>query len=86
MYYGPKEDEIKNDLKKGRGFLESKSGLSLDDLYELNNLEINRVSKAGLVGAVLHYLSYKSNNYPWQLLDLDEPSKIKTSYKGEFRP
>ncbi len=80
MYYGPKEDEIKKDLEKGRDFFKSKSELSLDDLYELNSLEINRVSKAALVGATLHYLSYESNNYPWQLLDLDEPSEIRTSF------
>jgi L-Ala-D/L-Glu epimerase len=80
VYYGPKENEIKTDLETGRDFLQSKNELTLEDLFEINSLTINRVSKAGLLGAVLHYLSYKNNTYPWQLLGLDEPSKIKTSF------
>ncbi len=80
VHYGPKEDEVKKDLEKGRGFLESKSEMSLDDLHDVNSLDINRVSKAGLLGAVLHYLSHRNNIFPWQLLELEEPSEIRTSF------
>lgn len=80
VHYGPKEDEIKKDLEIGRDFLESKNELSINDLYDVNSLDINRVSKASLLGAVLHYLSYKNNVFPWQLLELEEPSVIRTSF------
>lgn len=80
VYYGPKEDEIKNDLETGIDYFLSQNKLLPENLEEINGLDINRVSKAGLIGAVLHELSYKNKIYPWQIIGLEEPSKINTSY------
>lgn len=47
---------------------------------DINDLSINPVSKSALVGAALHKLSSEKGLFPWELLKLDEPGKIRTSY------
>jgi L-alanine-DL-glutamate epimerase-like enolase superfamily enzyme len=67
------------DLDKGGRFLAGKQDLSMSDLYDLDEMEINTVSKAALTAAGLHYISDKQQAYPWALMDLDEPGDIRTS-------
>jgi len=49
-------------------------------LHDLDNLEINSISKSALLTAALHYLSGAGNKYPWEILGLDTPGDIRTSF------
>ncbi len=49
-------------------------------LNEINALNINPVTKAGVVTSVLHKVSGEKKQYPWQVLGVDPPDKIRTSY------
>jgi len=60
--------------------IEASGQISASDLDELNEFDINPVSKAGLIGALLHKLSSAEKVYPWELLNLTEPADIRTSY------
>ena len=80
VHYGPSEKDIVADLGKGCKFLESTHESSLDGLMDVNCLDINPVSKAALMGAVLHRLSSLKSCYPWEILSLDRPAGIQTSY------
>lgn len=79
IYYGPSENEIMADVDKGIEHLQHLK-LSVTTLEELNELEINSISKAALTTVLLHYLSASENKYPWQILELDEPPQIITSF------
>lgn len=80
VYYGPDIEEIVDDLEEVVNQLRSLKSLAPSDLEDLNSMAINNVSKAGLMGAVLHYLSLSRNVYPWELQALEAPSMINTSY------
>lgn len=49
-------------------------------LSDVEGLDISREAKSALVAAGLHNLAYRSNRYPWQILSLDEPGEIQSSY------
>ncbi|MCX6827163.1 MAG: hypothetical protein NTV06_07865, partial [candidate division Zixibacteria bacterium] len=53
---------------------------SLSGLSELNLLDINSISKSALVTAGLHFLSGSMSKYPWEILKLQGPAPIVTSY------
>jgi len=80
VYYGPDENEIESDMEKGREFLESLNSLTINCLNEINALNLNTVSKSAIIGVVLNHLSKSNKAYPWQLLDLDKPARINTSF------
>ncbi len=80
VFYGPRKDEILSDLEKGAEYIRSRKRLSISDLKEISKMEINSISKAALVAGALHFISGTSLKYPWQILNLDEPHRICTSY------
>jgi L-alanine-DL-glutamate epimerase-like enolase superfamily enzyme len=43
-------------------------------------MDINPSSKTAMIGAVLHKLSGDKQQYPWVLLGLQEPKKIRSSF------
>ncbi len=49
-------------------------------MHDINQLEINPVSKSALLTAALHHISIMDHVYPWQILSLDGPDKISTSF------
>lgn len=49
-------------------------------LEEINALDINPVTKAGILTAVLHKISGDGNQYPWRVLSVEPPGKIRTSF------
>ncbi len=53
---------------------------SLSTLDQIDSLEINSAAKMGLIGAALHKLSAVNGVYPWEILKLDEPTEIRTSF------
>ncbi|RKX29492.1 MAG: hypothetical protein DRP46_07085 [Candidatus Zixiibacteriota bacterium] len=80
VFYGPGEDEILSDLEKARYFLEGADLKSVGIFEEIEKLDINRVSKAAVSGLALNYISRIESVYPWQIMHLDEPSRIRTSF------
>lgn len=80
VFYGPDEREIKSDLEKGREFLESLNNLTINSLNEIDALNLNTISKSAIIGVMLHHLSKNNKTYPWQLLNLDKPAQINTSF------
>jgi len=80
VFYGPGEEEISNDLETARSFLESMDFASPHVLKEIDDLEINPVSKAAATGLAINYLSRIKQVYPWNILNLDEPPRIRTSF------
>lgn len=54
--------------------------VSLSTLDQIDSLEINSAAKMGLIGAALHKLSAVTEVYPWEILKLDEPTDIRTSF------
>ena len=80
VFYGPGEDEILSDLEKARYFLERADLNSVGIFEKIEKLNINRVSKAAVSGVALNYISRIKSVYPWQIMHLDEPSRIRTSF------
>ena len=80
VFYGPGEDEILSDLEKARYFLERVDLNSVGIFEKIEKLNINRVSKAAVSGVALNYISRIKSVYPWQIMHLDEPSRIRTSF------
>lgn len=80
IHYGPNEEQVIGDLERAIDFISSRPFESTVDLIELSRLDINSVSKAAVTTALLHYLSDKKQEYPWQLVGLDEPVDISTSF------
>jgi len=78
--YGPNEKEVIADLEKARDCLDWQSDLAPATLEEIRDLEINNVSRAGIMTAILHRLSADRKKYPWQIIGLDEPRKLQTSF------
>ncbi len=52
---------------------------SANDLFELNSLDINSISKSALMAALIHKISSDNNQFPWDVVKLAEPAKIITS-------
>ena len=80
IIYGPKEDEILHDLETAMKYLKTLKTADDGSLNEVNALEINPVTKAGVLTAVLHKVSGEKKQYPWQVLGVDPPDKIRTSF------
>lgn len=72
--------QIKNDLELAIEQLKSIRTVSLATLHLIDSLEINSAAKMGLIGAALHKLSAINEMYPWQILKLEEPTDIHTSF------
>lgn len=49
-------------------------------MYDLDKFKINSISKSALLTAMLHYLSGTNNKYPWEILGLEMPGNICTSF------
>ncbi len=79
IFYGPDESTIEEDIIQAIESLPSDIK-SVMELIDLAGREINPVSKSGILSTVLHYLSYKNNEYPWKLVEVDRPGKIVTSF------
>jgi L-Ala-D/L-Glu epimerase / N-acetyl-D-glutamate racemase len=87
IYYGPSEEVIMADLTSAIGFLNSLKGISLSEITAAGELEIHPVCRAALTAAMLNNLSASLKQYPWELLGLNEPEKIRTSFTvGIDRP
>ncbi len=80
IIYGPKEDEILRDLQIAMKYLETLKSADAGTLEEVDSLNINPVTKAGVLTAVLHKISGDKEQFPWQVLGVDPPGKISTSY------
>lgn len=52
---------------------------TVTDLFDLESMAINSVSKSALMAALLHKISSDSNQFPWDIAKLPEPIKICTS-------
>jgi len=80
VQYGPDDDNIHDDLVAGCRRLESIEWPTVADLRELSQSSLNDVSKSALIGAVLHCISGQSGRFPWQIVDLEPPGRIRTSF------
>jgi len=69
-----------SDLEIGCKYLSAVKNPPLFILEEINAMNIVQPAKAGFAGAVIHRLSAENNQYVWELVGLDEPSKIETSF------
>jgi len=79
VFYGPDENQITADINTGVATLSSIEKPTAVDLFDLNGMSINSVSKSGLIAALLHKISSDNNQFPWDIVKLPEPSKINTS-------
>jgi len=80
VYYGPKPEEIERDAVRAVEYLQLRSLLDRGTLDELDAMDLVAPVKAGVIAAVLNYLSMTENEYPWRLLDLETPAIVKTSF------
>ena len=79
VFYGPDENQILADVITGEATLSSIERPTVADLFDLNSMSLNPVSKAGLMTALLHKISSDSNKFPWDIVKLPEPVKINSS-------
>ncbi|PKK83557.1 MAG: hypothetical protein CVT49_07955 [candidate division Zixibacteria bacterium HGW-Zixibacteria-1] len=49
-------------------------------MNDLTGLEINPVSKAAVSGLIVNYLSKTKSIFPWKVIGLDAPPRMKTSF------
>ena len=80
VFYGPEEDEIFSDLEKARDVLESADWKTVGLLEEIDQLDINHVSKAAVSGLAVNYLSQINSINPWELIHIEAPPRIRTSF------
>lgn len=79
VYYGPDEKQVISDIKVGITHLLPIDNPSIADLFELNSLKINPISKSGLMAVLLHKISLDKDQFPWDIVELAEPADINTS-------
>jgi L-alanine-DL-glutamate epimerase-like enolase superfamily enzyme len=77
VYYGPKEDNIVKDLETARDFLQDNVGMTEDDI---DRTDLNPVSKSAIIPALIHKASGERNIYPWEVMGLEAPGKVRTSF------
>lgn len=80
VHYGPSVEQIEADLKKGIGYLSNRKEITTHTLVEIAEFDISSVARSALMGMVLHYLSGESERYPWEILGLQTPVGIKSSF------
>ncbi|MBK7143616.1 MAG: hypothetical protein IPH75_16265 [bacterium] len=80
VHYGPSVEEIEADLKKGIGYLRARDEITTHTLVEIAEFDISSVARSALTGMVLHYLSGESERYPWEVLGLQTPVGVKSSF------
>ncbi len=80
IFYGPPEDDIIDDLNKGIELLKISREITENSLQQINDMAINSISKTALIQVILHLISRKTGKYPWDILELDEPADIRTSF------
>lgn len=80
VYYGPSKEEIERDLEIGIEILRGTEKPSVGVLEEINRFELNHSARFALSTAYLHYLSGKLGQYPWEIVDLESPDEIRTSF------
>lgn len=80
VHYGPSVVQIEADLKKGISYLQFSDEITAHTLLEIADYDISSVARSALMGMVLHYLSGESDRYPWEILGLQTPVGIKSSF------
>lgn len=82
VQYGPTVESMESDLQKGITYLKKKSReeIKLTTLDEINEYDIGPAARAALMGMILNYLSGSSLRYPWELLGLEMPEGMRTSW------
>ncbi len=80
VHYGPSVEQIEADLTKGIGYLRQSEQITTHTLLEIAEYDISSVARSALMGMVLHFLSGESERYPWEILGLQTPVGIKSSF------
>lgn len=80
VHYGPTVEQMETDLQKGIGYLKAKNEITTHTLVEIAEFDISSVARSALMGMVLHYLSGESERYPWEVLGLQTPVGVKSSF------
>lgn len=78
--YGPSADEMEADLYKGVQALGGLSRITIDDLPAIESLPVRPTARAALIGMAVNHLSGRTNKLPWEILNLEPPSTMKTSF------
>jgi L-alanine-DL-glutamate epimerase-like enolase superfamily enzyme len=68
------------ELKPAIGLINSLNGISLSEIGAVSELKIHPVCRAALTAAMLNNLSASLKQYPWELLGVSEPEKVRTSF------
>jgi len=79
IFYGPDEKQITADIDIGVAHLLSIEKPTVSDLFDLESMNLNGISKSALMAGLVHKISSDGNLFPWDILKLNEPAKIRTS-------
>jgi len=79
--YGPSEEEIMAGLLRGAEMAGRAERADFDLINEIAATdEICAPARAAITTALLHKLSGDSGQYPWEILGIDPPEEIRTSF------
>ncbi len=80
MHYGPDSDEISADLVTAKDRIIETDIQSVEQVDDIEFSSINSISKSAIVSALINSFSGKTGKFPWELVGLDEPPSIRTSF------
>lgn len=80
VQYGPSVEALQADVEKGLEFLRTLDAIDMDTLTSVDGLNIHPTARAALMGMALNYISGETRRYPWEVLSLNTPVGIKSSF------
>ncbi len=80
VHYGPSDEELERDLEAVTALLASTNEANSEIFEEISAGDFAATVKSAAITAGLNYRSGESGKYPWEILGIDEPPAISTSF------
>lgn len=80
VYYGPSDEELEGHLSSAVATLSSKKEITLEVLENIGSCDMAATVKSAAVAAGLNYLSAEMGIYPWDVLGIEAPPEIVSSF------
>jgi len=80
VYYGPSDEELEGNLRSAAAMLSSKKEITLEALEDIGSFDMAAAVKSAAVAAGLNYISAETGKYPWEVLGIETPPNITSSF------